>query len=62
MMGLWLPIAEPATEAESWELASANHVTENGIDDWIGGVHLSSEGTVIFRDGDSLLLADNGLG
>jgi len=35
---------------------SANNVSENGIDDWIGGVHLASEGLVTFRSGDSLLL------
>lgn len=34
----------------------ANHVAENGIDDWIGGVHLTSD-TVVFRDGDKLLLS-----
>lgn len=34
----------------------ANHVAENGIDDWVGGVHLTSD-TVVFRDGDTLLLS-----
>jgi len=34
----------------------ANHVAENGIDDWIGGVHLTPD-TVVFRDGDTLLLS-----
>lgn len=35
----------------------ANHVEANGIDDWVGGVHLSSaEGNVTFRDGGSLIL------
>ena len=34
----------------------ANHVKENGIDDWIGGVHLSAEGPVTFREGDALVL------
>lgn len=34
----------------------ANHVAENGIDDWIGGVHLTSD-TVVFRDGATLLLS-----
>ena len=34
----------------------ANHVQENGIDDWVGGVHLSAEGSVTFREGDSLVL------
>ena len=34
----------------------ANHVAENGIDDWIGGVHLTSD-TVVFRDDDHLLLS-----
>lgn len=33
----------------------ANHVAENGIDDWVGGVHLTPD-TVVFRDGDRLLL------
>ena len=33
-----------------------NHVQENGIDDWVGGVHLSAEGSVTFREGDSLVL------
>jgi hypothetical protein len=34
----------------------ANHVAENGIDDWIGGVHLIGD-TVVFRDGETLLLS-----
>lgn len=34
----------------------ANNVEENGIDDWVGGVHLSSERSVTFRDGGNLLL------
>lgn len=34
----------------------ANHVQENGIDDWVGGVHLSTEGPIAFRKGDSLIL------
>lgn len=34
----------------------ANHVAENGIDDWIGGVHLTPD-TVVFRDGGTLLLS-----
>ncbi|MCZ6743637.1 MAG: DUF1835 domain-containing protein [Alphaproteobacteria bacterium] len=33
----------------------ANNVHENGIDDWIGGVHLRNH-SVTFRDGDHLLL------
>ncbi len=33
----------------------ANNVHENGIDDWIGGVHLRKH-SVTFRDGDHLLL------
>ncbi|WP_340118320.1 DUF1835 domain-containing protein [Pelagibius sp. 7325] len=33
----------------------ANHVAENGIDDWVGGVHLTPD-TVVFRDGDRLLM------
>ena len=33
----------------------ANNVHENGIDDWIGGVHLRKD-FVTFRDGDRLLL------
>jgi hypothetical protein len=35
----------------------ANNVHENGIDDWIGGVHLTDEGYVTFRSGDSLILS-----
>ena len=34
----------------------ANNVQENGIDDWVGGVHLSTEGSVTFREGDTLVL------
>ena len=34
-----------------------NHVRENGIDDWVGGVHLSAERSVTFREGDSLVLS-----
>lgn len=34
----------------------ANHVQVNGINDWVGGVHLSSKGSVTFRDGDTLVL------
>jgi len=34
----------------------ANHVKVSGIDDWIGGVHLSRERPVTFRDGDTLVL------
>lgn len=33
----------------------ANHVVANGIDDWIGGVHLKSGERVIYRDGDRLV-------
>lgn len=33
----------------------SNQVLENGIDDWIGGVHLISPGNVVFRDGDLLV-------
>ncbi len=33
----------------------ANHVQENGIDDWVGGVHLSAEGSITFREGDYLI-------
>lgn len=33
-----------------------NHVRENGIDDWIGGVHLSDQESVTYRDGTSLVL------
>jgi hypothetical protein len=36
---------------------NANNVHENGIDDWIGGVHLTDEGYVTFRSGDSLVLS-----
>ena len=35
---------------------NANTVHENGIDEWIGGVHLGSESNVTFRSGDSLIL------
>ena len=35
---------------------AANHVRENGIDDWIGGVHLSAETGITFRQDDTLLL------
>lgn len=35
----------------------ANHVEANGIDDWIGGVHLKSGERVIFRDGTRLVPA-----
>jgi hypothetical protein len=35
-----------------------NNVQVNGIDDWVGGVHLSSaEGKFTFRDGNSLVLS-----
>lgn len=34
-----------------------NNVAQNGIDDWIGGVHLTNRTPVIFRDGDSLVLS-----
>jgi hypothetical protein len=36
---------------------NANNVSENGIDDWVGGVHLTGEGRVTFRSGDSLVLS-----
>jgi hypothetical protein len=36
---------------------NANRVHENGIDDWIGGVHLGAENRVTFRSGDSLILS-----
>jgi Domain of unknown function (DUF1835) len=36
---------------------NANTVHENGIDDWIGGVHLGSKRNVTFRSGDSLILS-----
>lgn len=36
---------------------NANTVQENGIDDWIGGVHLGSESNVTFRSRDSLILS-----
>jgi hypothetical protein len=30
---------------------AANHVEANDIDDWVGGVHLSSaEGNIVYRD------------
>lgn len=34
----------------------ANAVHENGIDDWIGGVHLTDAASPPFRDGHTLLL------
>lgn len=34
----------------------ANHVAENGIDHWVGGVHLTSD-SVVFRNGNTLLLS-----
>lgn len=34
----------------------ANHVRENGIDDWIGGVHLTWDTLITFRDGDTLVM------
>ena len=34
----------------------ANSVRTNGIDDWIGGVHLGPDGPVTFRRGKSLVL------
>jgi hypothetical protein len=34
----------------------ANQVRENGIDDWIGGVHPTSNGPTTFRDADTLVL------
>ena len=34
----------------------ANHVAENGIDEWIGGVHLSTGEPITYRDGNALLL------
>jgi hypothetical protein len=36
---------------------NANNVSENGVDDWIGGVHLTDKGRVTFRSGDSLVLS-----
>jgi hypothetical protein len=36
---------------------NTNTVHENGIDDWIGGVHLSAESNVTFRSGDFLILS-----
>lgn len=35
----------------------ANNVERNGIDDWVGGVHLRDGAPVTFRDGDSLILS-----
>jgi hypothetical protein len=34
----------------------ANQVEINGIDDWIGGVHLTSGRPITFRDGDTLVM------
>lgn len=36
---------------------NANTVRENGIDDWIGGVHLGDDSYVTFRSGHSLILS-----
>ena len=41
---------------EEVSAGNTNNVYENGIDDWIGGVHLTDEGYVTFRSGDSLVL------
>lgn len=34
----------------------ANNYHDNGLDDWIGGVHLSKETQIVFRQGNSLLI------
>jgi hypothetical protein len=34
----------------------SNNVLENGIDDWIGGVHLNDNEPVTFRNGGVLTL------
>ena len=46
--------AELTPFGESVLLGEASHVQTNGIDDWIGGVHLTSGGPIVFRDGDEL--------
>jgi hypothetical protein len=46
----------PTSFGEDVLAGNANNVRENGIDDWIGGVHLSEDSYVTFRSGDSLIL------
>ena len=36
----------------------ANNVFENGIDEWIGGVHLTGKLGITYRDGNKLILPD----
>jgi hypothetical protein len=50
------PIVEITDFGKRVLAGEANHVEENGIDDWIGGVHLTPD-TVVFRDRDRLLLS-----
>jgi hypothetical protein len=53
--------ASIVTDAGARALAGkANFVDLNGIDDWIGGVHLeSSKGSVWFRRGDIVVKVDS---
>jgi hypothetical protein len=48
---------KPTSFGQDVLAGNANNVHENGIDDWIGGVHLSAESHVTFRSGDSLILS-----
>jgi hypothetical protein len=47
---------KPTSFGQDVLAGNVNSVHENGIDDWIGGVHLSSENCVTFRSGDCLVL------
>ena len=46
---------KPTSFGQEVLAGNANTVHENGIDDWIGGVHLSSESNVTFRSENSLI-------
>jgi hypothetical protein len=48
---------KPTSFGQDVLAGNANTVHENGIDDWIGGVHLGAESHVTFRSGDSLILS-----
>lgn len=47
---------KPTSFGQDVLAGNANTVHENGIDDWIGGVHLGAESHATFRSGDSLIL------
>jgi hypothetical protein len=47
---------KPTSFGQDVLAGNANNVHENGIDDWIGGVHLSAASHVTFRSGNSLVL------